>query len=477
VRPSEVLSALNYLSLAVDPQTTTTIYAGTGGSGVLKTTDGGVSWNNSWAVSGVGITRINQLVIDPATPSTLYAVGEAQPAGPAAPTIPLNTFKSTDGGATWAVIQPANVLAVDPGTPTTVYIGTDNGVFKSTNGSTFTAVGLADLLIHSLLVDPINTANIYAGTFNDRRERDAIYKSTDRGASWERTEGTGRLLAINPSAPATLYSGTPDGLLKSTDAGNSWKPSDLVGLSVRALAINPTSTETLYAGTDGGADAFITKINSTGTALIYSTYIGGKGHDAAYAIAIDAAGAAYITGETSSDDFPVRGAFQQRVAEGEFRGDAFVTEIDAAGAALVFSSYLGGGNTDGGLGIAVDSSGGVYVTGFTASTDFPTVTSLQPRFAGGTLDGFVAKIASPRILAVTISGKKLRVTGEGFAADAVILIDNAAQKTANDAGSPTTVLIGKKAAKSIAPGQRITVQVRNPDGSLSNQFSFVRPGN
>ena len=122
--------------------------------------------------------------------------------------------------------------------------------------------------------------------------------------------------------------------------------------------------------------AFVTKYNLTGSALVYSTYLGGSTSDGAGGIAVDSSGNAYVTGFTSSTDFPTTpGAFQTVCNGGSGcaqYGDAFVTEFNPEGSALVYSTYLGGSTSDGAGGIAVDSSGNAYVTGFTSSTDFPT---------------------------------------------------------------------------------------------------------
>lgn len=131
-------------------------------------------------------------------------------------------------------------------------------------------------------------------------------------------------------------------------------------------------------------------MNQTGSALVYSTFLGGSSEQEAYAITVDPAGDAYVTGRTESTDFPITpGAFQP-VKNGRF--DAFVTEVDATGTALIYSSYFGGSLTETGLGIAVDAFGNAYVTGRTYSTDFPTTTgSVQPQFGGPPDDAFVTK--------------------------------------------------------------------------------------
>ncbi len=159
------LANLGVLSLAIDPATPSTVYAGTGG-GVFKTTNGGASW----AAANTGLTtnpivfslEVNSLAIDPATPSTVYAgtVG--------------GVFKTTNGGANWAAANTGlpnpfvNSLTIDPATPSTVYASTGPfGVFKTTNGGANWAAantGLTNLNVGPLVIDPVVPAVVYVGT-------------------------------------------------------------------------------------------------------------------------------------------------------------------------------------------------------------------------------------------------------------------------------------------------------------------------
>ncbi|MFQ5480832.1 MAG: SBBP repeat-containing protein [Thermodesulfobacteriota bacterium] len=126
----------------------------------------------------------------------------------------------------------------------------------------------------------------------------------------------------------------------------------------------------------------------------YSTYLGGRFSDFGRDIAIDSSGAAYITGWTLSANFPRRNAAQNVFAGGTILGDVFVTKINAAGTAIVYSTYLGGTGEDEGIGIALDAAGSAYVTGVTESFDFPLHLPLQGVFGGGTKDGFLTKISA-----------------------------------------------------------------------------------
>ncbi|HEV2491575.1 MAG TPA: SBBP repeat-containing protein [Terriglobia bacterium] len=150
------------------------------------------------------------------------------------------------------------------------------------------------------------------------------------------------------------------------------------------------------------ADAFVAKLNPSGSALVYSTYLGGSSYDAGQGIGVDGAGNAYVTGFTVSTNFPTANALQSScnncslagaVADQGVSSDAFVTKLNPAGSALVYSTYLGGSGADTGSGIAVDPAGSAYVTGYTASKDFPTMNPLQPEHAGG-YDAFVAKLGA-----------------------------------------------------------------------------------
>ncbi|PYV36779.1 MAG: hypothetical protein DMG06_29945, partial [Acidobacteria bacterium] len=153
----------------------------------------------------------------------------------------------------------------------------------------------------------------------------------------------------------------------------------------------PTTVGAFDTSFNGGIDAFVTKLNPTGTSLIYSTYLGGSDDDPGRAIAIDAAGSAYLTSYTRSADFPITlGAFDT-----SFNGDydTFVTKLNPTGTSLVYSTYLGGSSGDQALGIAVDAAGNTYVTGLTLSADFPTTLVAFDTSFNGILDAFVTKLS------------------------------------------------------------------------------------
>lgn len=145
----------------------------------------------------------------------------------------------------------------------------------------------------------------------------------------------------------------------------------------------------LQADFTGVTDGFISKLNPGLSSLLYSTYLGGTSNNGINAIAIDPSGNAYVTGSTSSTDFPtIAGAFQMVYGGGA--SDAFVAKVNSAGGQLIYSSFLGGSGQDIGNGIAVDPTGIANVIGQTASTNFPTANPFQSTYAGNT-DAFVTR--------------------------------------------------------------------------------------
>ncbi|SDS85820.1 Beta-propeller repeat-containing protein [Paenibacillaceae bacterium GAS479] len=180
-------------------------------------------------------------------------------------------------------------------------------------------------------------------------------------------------LIIDPVLTYSTYLGgsaTTDAFGIALDAsGNAY----VTGLTTSLDFPTQVPFQSTYAG--GANDAFVTKLAPSGSTLVYSTYLGGSGDDQGRGIAVDFSGNAYVTGSTTSTDFPLANAFQA-VPPGTT--NAFVTKFDASGGTLAYSTYLGGVNQDAGLGIAVDSVGSAYVTGLTTSPDFPTLNAYQP---------------------------------------------------------------------------------------------------
>ena len=174
-------------------------------------------------------------------------------------------------------------------------------------------------------------------------------------------------------------------------------------------------TQSALQSTHGGSwDVFVSVLTSGGSSLVYSTYLGGSSGDRGYGIAADGSGNAYVTGLTGSPNFPIQSAFQAIPGNGQ---DGFVLVLTSGGSSLVYSTYLGGSGSDQGNGIAVDGSGNAYVTGQTASADFPTQSALQAIHGGG-YDVFVSVFNSGgAALMSTYLGGSGSDEGKGIAVD------------------------------------------------------------
>jgi hypothetical protein len=213
----------------------------------------------------------------------------------------------------------------------------------------------------------------------------------------------------------------------------------------------------------GAKDAFVTKLNPAGNAFIYSTYLGGSNTDSGNAIAVDAAGNAYIAGGTYSSNFPVISAYQNSIRGQQ---NAFVTKLGPSGN-LVYSTYLGGNGSDSAAGIAVDGAGDAYITGGTTSTTFPTAAPLQAA-SGGNQDAFITKLgpAGNALIYSTYLG------GSGGAAGSMeagtgIAVDatGAAYVTGGTNSTNFPVTAGALQANNLGGGDDAFVAKLNPAGS------------
>ncbi|MGB8511000.1 MAG: SBBP repeat-containing protein, partial [Pyrinomonadaceae bacterium] len=235
---------------------------------------------------------------------------------------------------------------------------------------------------------------------------------------------------LNPTGSALLYSTYIGPQTSSASANNI-----VVDASGNAYVTGSTDSTTypttpgapqsVYGG--GTGDAFVTKLNATGSALVYSTYLGGSTGDTGNGITLDAANNAYVAGTSNSPNFPTTpGAFQTTNAGGN-TDRAFVSKLNTTGTALVYSTYLGGSYLDYGNAVAVDASGSAYVTGYTGSGNFPvTANAFQPALAMpcvgcGGYDLFVTKLnpaGSALVYSTYIGGASGIDIGEDIKLDA-----------------------------------------------------------
>ncbi len=180
----------------------------------------------------------------------------------------------------------------------------------------------------------------------------------------------------------------------------------------------PTRNALQVAYSGGGSDAFVTKLNASGNALVYSTYIGGGGKDQGFGIAVSSSGNAFVTGSTDSSNFPKANPFQG--SNTAAKSDAFAIKMDASGSALLYSYLYGGSENDYGTAIALDSADNAYLTGRTGSTNFPTKNPFQSTNKSPQMgDAFVTKVnALGEVVYSTYLGGDYTEEGSGIAVDA-----------------------------------------------------------
>jgi Beta-propeller repeat len=280
-------------------------------------------------------------------------------------------------------------IPTTPGAFRSTPVGTDEfDVFAFKLNATGTALDYSTFLGpvggDGIAVDSAGNAYLTGSANRDYPTTPGAFQTVPGGSS------DAFVTKLNPTGTALVYStllGGPGfdlGLDIAIDsAGNAY----VVGVTDGGFPVTPGAFQTSPGGTN---DAFVAKFDPTGAVLAYSTLLGGNGIDTGVGIAVNTAGNAYVTGVTSSPNFPVTpGAFQTDKAAGQ---DAFVTELNATGSALVYSTYLGGDGNDFGNDIALDTAGNASIAGLTSSTDFPTTADAIQSDYGGNNDGFVTRL-------------------------------------------------------------------------------------
>ncbi len=435
-------------ALAIDPVTPATIYVGTF-LGIFKSTNGADNWVEIRNGISGSSPQINEIAIDPTNPNTVY-MGTNR-----------GMFKSTNGGALWTTINGGafsnftpniSALVIDPLNPSTLYASARFGnevLFKSVDGGvTWTggSTGLSTTLggqpfvptINTLAIDPVSTSTLYAAT-----TLGSVFKSTNGGAHWSPANTglsniTTNAIAVDRTNPAIVYTGTnigndafiirfnPDGSVPEYLIGFGGDENDeargvALDANNNAYVIGTTSSpnfpiQNAFQSAFGGtSDAFVSKVNANGTAFSYSTFLGGNGSDLGRTIAVRS-DRAYVAGQTLSANFPLVSPIKSSLAN--LDADGFVGAFNSSGSALDFSTYLGGEAFDQALGIALDSSGSIYVTGSTQSMLFPVQNASQPT-GGGSVDAFITRLtpAGTSINYSTYLGGFMTDIGNGIAVD------------------------------------------------------------
>ncbi|MGQ9928357.1 MAG: SBBP repeat-containing protein [Chloroflexaceae bacterium] len=279
-------------------------------------------------------------------------------------------------------------------------------------------------------------------------------------------------------APLAAPQGAADLLYATFLGGSSGDFGDAIAVDASGAAYVTGTTESSNFPTTPGAfdtmhngndDAFVVKLNPAGAALLYATFLGGGGDDGGHAIAVDASGAAYVTGYTESSNFPTTtpGAFDTT-----YNGntDAFVVKLNPAGSALAYATFLGGSDSDFGDAIAVDASGAAYVMGRTGSANFPTTAGAFDTTHNGNTDSFVVKLNpyGTTLAYATFLGGSFWDISEAIAVDASGAVYVAGETWSSDfpttAGAFDTTYNGNFDA--------FVVQL-NPDGAALTYATFL----
>lgn len=262
--------------------------------------------------------------------------------------------------------DPAQTLVIDPTISFSTYLG----------GSSMGA-------LTAIAVDSSDNVYVTGWTEALNFPIDGAYQASNAG-------GVDAVVAkLDAAGSALVYATYIGGNGDDRAYGIALDSSNDAYIAGSTASTNFPIVSSLRSALGGARDAFVVKLNPSGNTLLYSTLLGGSNNDWAYAIAVDASGNAYVAGDTQSTDFPVLGAFQSANAGNM---DSFVTKLSST-CAIVFSTYLGGAGNEHAGGVAIDSSGNVYVAGGTFSTNFPTLGPLQAANGGGQ-NAYVTKLKS-----------------------------------------------------------------------------------
>jgi len=437
------------VNVVVPDPTSSQIIFSAGTAGIFKSTDGGQSWTTAYQFPASTLSFNGSLVIDPGNHLRLAAIlqngtflrsldgGNTWSSGPSCPncggssliadptgsgTLILGAFGlyiSRDWGVTFQQLYQGggNLAAFDPSNPGWIYLDwsvgvSGNLVLSKDFGATWTPKASPSTIFSAFMglkVDP-NQPNVLIGL-----TANGFYKSSDGANSWTQQNSSG--FSPNPGNPFVLvnhacnasggmFAGTNGGIDFSPDDGVTWLTPKLAGVNNVALGPNCVA----YVTRTGSTDAFVAKLSSTGT-VQWATYLGGSDADAPIGIAVDAQGNVYVAGSTSSLDFPTTVPLIGVPDE----SSAFVTKYTPAGK-ISYSVILSGEASASAL--AVDSSGNVYITGSTGSTQFPTTPGvLGTTLAPNSFTGFLTKLSSAATLVYST------YLGTAFTDPQAILVD------------------------------------------------------
>jgi len=368
-------------SVTVDPTNSNNLYAGTTPLGAFKSADAGVTWNainNGIALSSndgtdiyghlsiVTSLNVSQLWVDPKSPSAIFAsAGQG-------------LYRSPDAGATWTLSLGINsfrgFLAFDPFTPGTIY-AQGVQVEKSTDeGLTWTPTSWP---VGAVVPDPLHKGTLYVtGSYSSGA---GLYQSTDGGNTWNlKIKGNVSFLTADPAQPVFYACLTPGGIVKSTDGFTTYSglgppAAELAQIQLEQLRVAGAN---LFAVLGPTTDIFVTKLDPSGN-ILFSTYFGGSASDTAAGMVTGNDGSVYVTGQTTSIDFPITTGVYSAAFPSSSRSN-FVFKLNPDGS-LAWSTYFADASSTVNA-IAVDSGGSPYIAGTTYGNLPTTPGAYQPKF-------------------------------------------------------------------------------------------------
>jgi uncharacterized protein (TIGR03437 family) len=356
-------------ALAVDAGSATTVYAGTA-QGVFVSTDGAATWQAS--TNGLSSGAIETIVTNPTKAGTVFA-SFANPSG---------LFRSTNSGQSWTQLTypitpsaPSTVYSIVFGANGTIVAGTYYGILISSDGGNTWTAGSSqgDQNPQGLAISPANPNTLYLINAS------GVQKSADGGQSFNVVLSAilGNPYAsvvVDPRNASRVFATNDSLVYESTNAGQTWSQLSLPNsVYPQSMFVSPANSA-LFLGSSTQNNVFVTKWSPDGSQILYSTYLGGNGYDLANAIAVDDSGSAYVTGYTTSPNFPTTAAAFQTKHAGA--SDVFVAKLSPDGSQLIYSTLLGTQSANS-FGIVVDASGEAVITGIAQGSYPVTANSLQ----------------------------------------------------------------------------------------------------
>lgn len=243
---------------------------------------------------------------------------------------------------------------------------------------------------YQIVVDSNNCAYVTGNTTSTDFPVVNPYQSSYAGGGSPEIIGDAFVTKFSSSGSALIFSTYLGGSDGDGNRDMALGPDNSVYMAGRSSSDNFPTVNAYQSSRAWNIDATVSKLSSSGSALIYSTYLGGDHHDTGRGIDVDSTGHAYITGSTFSDDFPTLNPYQASRIPGDY--DAFVTKFETSGSKISFSTYLGGDDEDSGDGISLGLGNFAYITGSTYSSNFPMVNAYQSSYSGNG-DAFVSRFS------------------------------------------------------------------------------------